>query len=324
MSLQRRERMTSPTPIDVLSISAAMAETAPVFILGIPRSGTSVLRFTLARLPAFRGKDEKAAETFVFVRPESVARVLEPDGRRLLRYFFGDEAAATALVASLARIPDGGGAIERDANARDRAAAWCAANRHHRLRAFFHFASAARGVRRILEKTPTHVHYVPEIRATFPRAKFLFCLRHPVEAFASFRKRLASEEQRGRKDEKLEWLRVSVGRFCGDFTKVVRDIDAALATDPSCGLVVDYADLTERPGPTFERVCSLLGENFDAELLLGAKSEVRAADGTPQPEGRVVANRSEWSKHVTRDEAAEIENRLAPLFERFGYSRLAE
>jgi len=309
---------------DWMAVSSSLERESPVFIVGIPRSGTSVLRFTLARLPTFRGKDEKAAETFAFVRPESIASILEPEGRRLLRYYFGDRFEAEALLAALANIPAAAivEAGDRARSSRDREDAWRAAQHHHRLRLFFHFAARARGVKRLLEKTPTHVHYVPEIRATFPRAKFLFCLRHPIETFASFRKRLAAEEQRGRKEHRLEWLKVSVGRFCGDFNKVVRDIEAAQAEDPSCGIVVDYAALTRDPRSTLRSVCEAIAEPFDEAALFGHADEVRTSDGTPQPEGRVVRNESDWRKHMTGEEARDIESRLGAIYERYGYARL--
>lgn len=309
---------------DWMAISSSMKLESPVFIVGIPRSGTSVLRFTLARLPAFRGKDEKAAETFAFVRPETIASILESEGRRLLRYYFGDRLVAEALLAALADVPAGSVVDDgvRTRSSLERAEAWCSAHHQHRLRLFFHFAARARGVTRLLEKTPTHVHYVPEIRATFPRAKFLFCLRHPIETFASFRKRLAAEEQRGRKEHRVEWLKVSVGRFCGDFNKVVRDIEAARAEDPGCGIVVDYAALTTDPRSTLRSVCDSIEESFDEAALFGRAEEVRTSDGTPQPEGRVVRNEGDWRKHMTIDEARDIETRLGAIYERYGYARL--
>lgn len=309
---------------DWRSISERMASESPVFIAGIPRSGTSVLRFTLGRLSSFAGKEEKSAETFVFARPDSVANLFEPQGRRLLRYFFGDRTEAEALAASLSRLgfdPRALGERDRTLGFEARIARWKEAKADHALRLFFHHAQRARGVRRTLEKTPAHVHYVPEILATFPNAKFVFCLRHPVDTFASFKKRLDTETGKGRGDRRLEWLRVSVGRFCGDFAKVVRDIDEALARDPACGIILDYAELTTAPRAALGRVCAFVAEPYDETVLFSAPGEMRASDGTPQPEGRVVANPGEWSKYVSIEEAREIESRLAALLARFGYPR---
>lgn len=310
--------------IDWRRVSEGMAGESPVFIAGIPRSGTSVLRFTLGRLPSFRGKEEKAAETFVFVRPESIAEILEPSGRRLLRYFFGDRAEAEALLAALSALgfdPSRAAERERGSSFDDRMSRWRAAGADHALRLFFHHAQRARGVARTLEKTPTHVHYVPEITATFPRAKFLFCLRHPVDTFASFKKRLSTESEKGRGERRLEWLRVSAGRFCGDFAKVVRDMDEALARDPGIGIVIDYESLTASPRETLRRVCDFIGEPFDEAVLFASADEIREGDGTPRPEGRVIANPGDWSRHISREEAEQIETRLAPILDRFRYPR---
>ena len=48
----------------------------------------------------------------------------------------------------------------------------------------------ARGVNRILEKTPAAIYHLPEINATFPCAKKLFIHRHPIDVFTSYRRRL--------------------------------------------------------------------------------------------------------------------------------------
>lgn len=77
------------------------------------------------------------------------------------------------------------------------------------IRMFFYYASQARGMKRTLEKAPANIYYLPEIKATFPRAKLLFIYRHPVDVFSSYKRRLKVSNEIGIDQSQLVWLKIS-------------------------------------------------------------------------------------------------------------------
>ena len=139
--------------MDWRRISPAMAGEEPVFVVGVYRSGTSALRTTLHRVPAFHAPDARSPETRVFRHPDRIERIFERPQRRMLRYLRGDEIVAQELVHTLGEVRPAFAPLRRwlHDRSRDRARRWRLLGHHHRLRVYFHYAQHARGSARILE-----------------------------------------------------------------------------------------------------------------------------------------------------------------------------
>jgi len=310
----------------VRAISREMRRSEPVFIVGVPRSGTTPLRRTLDRHPAFRARWPESRETRVFDEPERILQLREPGSRTAFHYMLHDPHEADALETHLRALRTGllrralraglvPGRGERARILRFRLERW-----HEVLRLYFFHSRRARGCRRILEKTPIHVLRLPEIFATFPRARVLICLRHPVDVYSSFRKRLERDRAAGVEPEKLRWLERDAETFATRYRKIAEiALERAGARDGRCRLV-RYEALSAEPRRTLDGICRFVGEAWD-EALVGGEAE-RDEHGSPRREGALALNRKRWEDFLPAAEARELEKLLAEPMARLGYERL--
>ena len=132
----RWSRLRAPTPHD-----------SPVFVVGFPRSGTTLLEQMLDAHPAFRSMDERPYIHELIERMEAVGQPYPADLASL------DQADADALRATYRRLvsrvlPELGG---------------------HRL----------------VDKNPLNMQCLPMIMRLFPQARIILCLRHPCDVLLS-------------------------------------------------------------------------------------------------------------------------------------------
>jgi len=174
----------------------------PVFITGVARSGTSILYRTLQQHPRFRPANARdgfdLTESRAFVEPWSVrARDTAPfrfllEDEHCHRRFLDEAHVVPPLLGRLHRLEPLRRLARR--SRRTRIAWWRVCGNDRLLRLYFRHAAHARGVERLVEKTPAHVWMLPEVRATFPDAKVISTHRHPLDVFSSYHRRLAAAE----------------------------------------------------------------------------------------------------------------------------------
>lgn len=129
---------------------------SPVFLVGFPRSGTTLLSQILASHPDIYASEETAAV-------DNMARVLEGKTSAAPKGWWSDK----NYPASLADVTD-----EDIAAMRER---------------FFalHDAQGAKQKRVLVDKLPLNLLHAPLIRRVFPEAKFILALRHPCDSVLS-------------------------------------------------------------------------------------------------------------------------------------------
>jgi hypothetical protein len=285
------------------------------------------LRHTLDQHPSFRARKDSSPETSVFARPHRIFKLDKENGRRPWRYLLENESAARELGQQLGARADWerswrrwvvGWLEGRDAESL-RAIRWRAAGRHHQLRAFFRSAHEARGCQRLLEKTPRHVLFLPEVFATFPKAQVLICVRHPVEVYSSLKKRLARSLADGIQPDRGGWQRIDLDEFVGRYARIVDIALARVASQPGQCRLVRYEALTGEPERELRAICEFLGEPFDEVSLLGERQVARDDHGSPNPRARLVANYKRWSEFISAEDAGAIESRLTGPMARLGY-----
>ena len=128
-------------------LSAPPASTSPVFVMGFPRSGTTLLEQMLDAHPDFRSMDERG---FVYQLIER----MEHAGQR----YPADLAGLTQLEAEQLR-----------------AVYWKLVG--HTL--------PDRGQRRLIDKNPLNMLCLPMILRLFPDARIILCIRHPCDVLLS-------------------------------------------------------------------------------------------------------------------------------------------
>lgn len=317
-------------PSDWKQISAQLAREPAVFLVGVPRSGTTALRNTLERLEAFRPRSRPSPETRIFMRPDRIARILAEDEGPLLRFMLGDRDEAARLLENIAafsashRPSLGARAIgllgplgRTDAL---RVARWQLDGQQHLVRLFFHHARRARQTRRIFEKSPPHVTRLAEMRATFPAMQVLICLRHPIDVYSSYRKRLRKNESRGRPERETRWLRIAPDAFAREYRDLVACADRFRNQHPEQAQLIRYEDLTADPEQELRSISAFLGEPFDAGALIHDREEGRDRHGSPKLQGRIQASEKDWREWLEEDEARLIEDQLAETMAALEYT----
>ncbi len=294
---------------DWRAISRRMRSEPAVFVAGVARSGTSALRATLERHPSFRPRKDQSPETHLFARPDLVREVTAGRRRqRLFEFLLEDEAAAARVDALAAGVPELG---------------------HEDLaRLFFAVAKEVRGVRRLIEKTPRHVLHLPLIDRSFPECRFLLCVRHPLDVYSSYRKRLADDVEPGAASGSptavpagKEWLTASPEEFARDWAEKVAIVADWCERYPDRSLLVRYEDLTVSPRAEVERICRFLGEPFAERELFGGEDGDASPTGAPDPSARITVNTKRWDSWLDETAGRVIESATADAMERVGYRR---
>jgi hypothetical protein len=233
-----------------------MADTQPVFIVGLPRSGTTLLTAMLGAHPAFAC----GPETAFFMRlPRDTSNLLDPahwpgravehlssNQRRGVPFYelYGlDRAQVHDALAR--REPSIAAMLETITSAYARAA----------------------GKPRWAEKSPRHILFLPRLRGAFPEAPIVRIVRDP-------------------RDVALSVMRAPFGGS----SLIVNLYECARLSDKTEPIIrrdrrlltMRFEDLVAKPEPELRRLCDFLGEPFDPRML--EQGEAAAA----------IGDRSEW------------------------------
>lgn len=214
---------------------------APIFIVGLPRSGTTLLAAMLAAHPAI----DCGPETFFFARlPRDLTRLTDPatwPGPALV--YLCSLRLRDALVHEMYGRTRAD--MERHLTGRPPSLAVM-------LEALTAARAAALGKRRWVEKTPRHLGRLRLIRATFPDAAVVRLVRDPRDTALSLtRVPFASDS-----------LLVNLDAVA----RSDRAAESAARTDPWL-LTVRYEDLVLSPEQVLRAVCEFVAEAFDPRML---------------------------------------------------------
>ena len=268
----------------------------PIFVVGAPRSGTTLLRVLLAAHPRIAIPDE----THFFDRWLREFGHLDLAEPRAFDAFWS-AFASHPHFRRLGLDPD----MER---------------RRIRSRAPVDFRTvfatlledyaASLGKPRWGEKTPGHFVFLDTIFDWFPDARTVALVRDPRAVYAS---RKGTEwGARPPRQVARNWVRAAraAARWSGD----------------GRGLVVRYEDLVGETEAVMQRVCRFVGETFDAAVVEpGARQQVRASGlhGTHDPSGAVdTAAVERWRRELAPVDIAVIEDVAGDAMRALGYDPL--
>lgn len=239
---RRDARLTSP----------AATELRPVFIVGSGRSGNTLLR----RMLMAKGEIYIPPETYVLGRLMTLWRQMP---------LASWDHRVRVVIGYFATSEDFAGFPPLDSRAfYDSAMALPAADRSlaglldHLYRAFA--AAAGYGDSPIWgDKTPLNTFSLPQIRRCFPQARFVYILRDPYDATASYCK---------------------MGRYSDVATAAKRwrmandaCLNQLVLTHPQDVQLVQYEALVKSPEDTLKALCPFLGLTYHPEMVGGQGSQ---------------------------------------------------
>ncbi len=320
-------------------ISEIMKNESTVFIVGAPRSGTSLLYRLLQMHSSFKPqkcKDRTGVnlrESKVFGNSYNVFSISDVPGLAYMLYdvdSYSQFQDSSRRIRKYQRLLIGKNIYQVVANRFFqnftvnlnfiRGLLWKIFLNDVLIRHYFYYAKRTRGMKRILEKTPTNIYYLPEIKATFPRAKLIFIYRHPVDVFSSYKRRLKVSNEIGIDQSQLVWLKISPSKFCKLYSK---DINLALSeqsSNPHNFMLIRYENLVNNLQLTLQHVCEFLAEPYDKEYLPNAKNQ-NIDEIEPYLFGEVKSTTKKWEDYISEVDARFIEDRLSKVMHKLDYPR---
>jgi hypothetical protein len=267
---------------------------APVIVLGVRRSGTTLLRVMLDRNPALAVPDES------YFVPQLARRhrgIVEPasfvDDLRRLPTLAEWDLPADAVAARLRPGMTTGEAIA----------------------AVFEAYAAERGKPRWGDKTPLYMQHLPLLERLFPEASFVHLIRDGRDAALSF---LSVPE--GIMTEGWGYPRDAAGFACQWATEVRAARALGERVGPGRYLELRYEALVADPAGELRRTCSFAGLEYDEAMLgyVGRTDSARKEHQQRLNEPPRVGVR-DWSTEMPVADRAAFEAVAGDLLAALGY-----
>lgn len=182
-------------------------------------------------------------------------------------------------------------------------------------RKYFQIALEARGCQRNVEKTPNHLLSYQRITSTFPQASILVIVRHPIEVYSSYRKRLKEHPE-------MDWLKMSVDEFTRQYQKYSAVTDDIRRLQHS--YLLRYEDFVQSPEKSFRSLCEFLGEPFEEAPIKEAEPSLKIEGVNPNLSKKIQKETKVWSNYINEDEAKQIEIALKDVMARYNYESVLQ
>jgi Sulfotransferase family len=267
-------------------------QSRPIFIVGLARSGTSMLQVALAQHPTMFDI-ANCRETFIFLRPRQP--YVDPIHFPTRAYLKGRPNLMTLREWIEPYEEEHGELSEADS-----------------IRAFFYFAgNRIYPGRHPLEKTPGHVRKLELIFEIFPLTKILVCSRDPVDVVASYRKRLAKAQADGEPPEKNGWLDKGVDEMIGVFERFTRLVNEAIPKHGQDMFMAPYDWLIDSPEESIRAICAFAGMDF-VPTMVAAEATGSKAEGKSEKAHVIQKRASDAHKVLAAEEIEKIQAACAP------------
>ena len=278
---------------------------APIFIVGVPRSGTTLL----AAIISAHSRISCGPETDFFRRMGIVGQ--QPGGRKRLAALLAPSTWPDKAIDMLLHHP-GPSVPEHYGISRTELNKFLAARKPSMssiLGSLTETMMNRNGKSRWAEKTPAHLRYVSEIRIAFPKSPILRIVRDPRDVALSL--------------QKVTWGTKSIVQGACVWREYDRLSRPFFSRDRNC-YTVQYERLVQQPELEVRKVCDFLCEEFEpsmldtsqsAQGLTHAKETWKANVGLPVARRRIGVWQSELSRSLNRS----IESLLGDRLRDFGY-----
>jgi len=267
---------------------------SPIFLVGSPRSGTSLLRQMMDRHPRLAICDETHFFRLMFLgrRAGAFGDLKDAANRKRLV----DQYVALRPTQKLGM--DCAGLAERLYREATSYPAMFAA--------VLNYYAESQGKPRCGEKTPRHALVVDKLCEWFPDAVIVHILRDPRDSVAS-RIRMPFGSPSPIINARV-WLKYNLA--------------ARWAINRPGYIEVRYERLVAQPEEELTRICEFVGEKFSPSMLASEKAAVEHSSGRDRYRTPLTAGRmGQWRKELSERQVAQIEWVVGPHLESFGYAR---
>jgi hypothetical protein len=273
-----------------MSPSLDLATFDPIFIVGAPRSGTTLLRAMLNRHPRIGMSDETYFFYYVHLRRKTFGDLADPDNRRRLIESFSATQRMHRLKVDLsslkARLMEEGTSYP----------------------AFFgsiiKFYAESQHKVRAGEKTPHHAWYVRELLEWYPGGRVIHLVRDPRDVCASL--------------FNVPWGRKTATANADLWVNLTRAAEQG-AGNPRFRRV-HYEDVVSEPERVMRELSQFLGEEYDPAMLSTAPVSTADKPWFLRSHDALSKDRlGAWQGQLTRNDVRLIEAGAGPLMKEMGY-----
>jgi hypothetical protein len=283
-----------------------MSFTSPVFVVGPPRSGTTLTARLLGGLPVLFMPGETHYLEDIYRRHGNRGEASEhlTDILARLRTLYGrfeepeDQRRIDALYES--------GALER-------ALSGCRTHREV-FAAFMTLQAASAGKSRWGNQVPRDVFELDTIFRMFPDARVIACIRDPRDFLVSYRDKWTISADGARLRRLYHPVLTSYL-----WKSSAQAILAGKSRFESAVHVVRYEDLVREPAPRLRQLCAFIGEEFHPRLLDTTFSN--SSTGKPLS-GVSSRSAGRWRLDLAVEDAYFAQKICGPVMEKFGYTRV--
>jgi Sulfotransferase family len=270
----------------------------PIFIVGSPRSGTSLLQLMIDAHPNITISGEVHFFDQILEIKKHVPSLKDPNDFEMFYSLLNK-------IHDLQFFPD---ADKVFPNVKREMASDPGRSYESFYKGVLEQVAKGKGARRYGEKTPTNIRYLDQLVEIFPNAKIIHIIRDPRGVVASKMKMPWSSN-----DIVTNTLKWKLDVECGlEFSKTSRSY-----------YELRYVDLVSDPEIQLKKVCEFIGEAYDSKMLDYRKSSQRFAKDKPWMQGtyqKVYKTAVEtWQTELSETQIYIIQRMVYPLLIRFGY-----
>lgn len=265
-------------------------DVAPIFILGAPRSGTSLLRVMLNRHPAIALCDETYYFYYVYSRRHAFGDLRDISARR----HAVSEYLGTSRVQTLGLNADTlSHALLRNGTRYDTL-----------FLTLMQSYAVANGKTRYGEKTPQHSQYVETLLNWYPNCRVIHIVRDPRDVAASLMR--------------MPWASDNV--LTNARTWRTDNSYLERVSQRENYLCVRYESLVQEPARELARICSFVGETYSPAMLDANEGVVNHAWWFQRALQPVTKDRIEvWRQQLSPHQIALVEMVAGEMLHTFGY-----
>jgi hypothetical protein len=190
------------------------------------------------------------------------------------------------------------------------------------LRRIFDHCASAHGKTLAGDKTPNYVRQISVLHGLWPRARFVHLIRDGRDVCLSL---LDWKRKQARMAELFPtWTedRITTAALCWE-----RDVRAGLETGRPLGQAlyceVRYEDLVCRPADELKKLCSFLGLPYEADMLEFHRGRTRSEPGLSAKEAYlpITPGLRDWRRQMPPDAVERFEAAAGDLLDELGYPR---
>jgi Sulfotransferase family len=274
--------------------------TAPFFIVGSGRSGSTLLRMMLA------------SHSRLTIPPETWYLVPLLQRFSINRALSANEVErAVAMITGHYRWPD----MQIDAQDFRRAATGLAEpNLRDLIEVVYRAHVQAEGKARWGDKTPVYIEILPQLAAMYPKARFIHLVRDGRDVAKSF--------------QATDWIGRWLHDNAGEWTQALQCYWRWVRSDFSNRILqVRYEDLVLKTEGTLRQICGFIGEEFEPQMLswhliVDEQIPMRERDVHAKLKLKSGAESvARWKREMSARELLVAEAFMGPDLTRLGYER---